>query len=198
MHYTEILVARHGETDWNRSGKWQGKSDIPLNSKGMEQARELAAKLAKEDIRHIYSSDLARARATAEIVKKALASFGVYTDPRFRERNFGKFEGRTSEQVAKYMGLSQDKVYMLEYDELMVNDLSTVEKWDDVRKRVWEALYDLAETRSGSKSLVVAHGGIMRAVTTKMGNGGEPRLIFNNADFIRLRFEDNAFQLIED
>lgn len=198
VHDTEILVARHGETEWNKLGKWQGTSDIPLNSRGVEQAKELAAKLVKEDIRYIYSSNLSRARTTADIVRKALTSFGVFEDARFRERNFGKFEGWTDLQVAKYMGLPEEKAYMLGFDELMIEGLPTVEKWDDVKKRVWESLREIADKRTGARSLVVAHGGVVRAVAMEMDNGAEPNLNFGNTDFVRIRFDGHSFSLIEE
>ncbi len=65
---TRLLLVRHGETDWNADGRLQGQTDRPLSGFGREQARRLADELAAEDFEAIYSSDLARARETAEIV----------------------------------------------------------------------------------------------------------------------------------
>src|SRR5690606_21641226 len=65
---TLLLLARHGETDWNREGRWQGHANVPLNERGREQARELAQRLAGVAIDVIYASDLARAHETALIV----------------------------------------------------------------------------------------------------------------------------------
>ncbi len=88
---TTLLLVRHGETDWNRDGRWQGGSDTSLNDVGREQARALADEL-DGNISTVYSSDLARARETAEIV---VANIGlpVQIDPRLRERGFGSWEG---------------------------------------------------------------------------------------------------------
>lgn len=196
MHYTEILVARHGETDWNNSGKWQGDSDIPLNAKGMEQARELAGRLLKEDIRYIYSSDLSRARTTAEIVRKIISSYGVYEEKGLRERSLGKFEGWSAEQVARYMGIPEEEAYRLETDELMIDTFPTVERWADFVNRVWESLNDIADKHTGSKCLVVAHGGVLRAITMKLGNGEGTRLNFENTEFVRLSFDGERISLI--
>jgi broad specificity phosphatase PhoE len=65
---TELLLVRHGETDWNAEGRLQGHTDRPLNEYGRRQAQRLADELAGEELEAIYSSDLARARETAEIV----------------------------------------------------------------------------------------------------------------------------------
>jgi broad specificity phosphatase PhoE len=63
---TRILLARHGETDWNREGRWQGHSDRPLNAAGLAQAEALARRLARDSIAALYTSDLLRASQTAQ------------------------------------------------------------------------------------------------------------------------------------
>ena len=95
---TTLLLARHGETDWNREFRIQGSSDIELNELGRKQAHALAQELEHVELDAIYSSDLSRARATAEAVA---ASHGleVRLDPRLRERSFGSWEGLTREDI---------------------------------------------------------------------------------------------------
>src|SRR5205807_6477394 len=93
---TTLLLVRHGETDWNRDGRWQGHSDTRLNERGREQARELAGQIDGVDV--IYSSDLARARETAEILAAELG-IEVHVDQRLRERGFGAWEGLTSTEI---------------------------------------------------------------------------------------------------
>ncbi len=198
LNYTDLLVARHGETEWNSNGRWQGNSDIPLNPNGMDQAKELANKLVNEDIRHIYSSDLSRAHMTAEIVRKRTGSLGVHIDRRLRERNLGKFEGWTVPQVAKYLKIPDERATELEYDELMIDGIPTVEAWEDFRKRVWASLIEIAGRHTGSKCLVVAHGGVMRAITMNIEEGSAPQLDFGNTEFIRLRFEGDKASLVSD
>jgi probable phosphoglycerate mutase len=96
MSETRVFYfARHGETDWNAVGRWQGQTDIPLNDVGREQARALAARIRLEGIRAVGSSDLSRARETAEIVARELGLAASYMDPAFRERAYGIFEGLT-------------------------------------------------------------------------------------------------------
>src|SRR5512133_2376807 len=90
-----VFLARHGQTDWNAAGRWQGHTDVPLNETGRAQARALAERLRGEGIAAIASSDLARARGTAEIVAAVLGLRVDLLDPDLRERRFGIFEGLT-------------------------------------------------------------------------------------------------------
>jgi len=93
-----LLLARHGETDWNRERRWQGHSDTPLNDAGREQARALALELADERLDALYSSDLARSAETAEIVGGALG-LAVRLDRRLREVDVGEWSGLTRGEV---------------------------------------------------------------------------------------------------
>lgn len=89
---TRLILVRHGETDWNVEGRYQGHSDVPLNARGRAQAARLAEALRGSDIRAIYSSDLARARETAEALAHA-TRLAVQHDPRLREIDQGDWEG---------------------------------------------------------------------------------------------------------
>jgi probable phosphoglycerate mutase len=102
MDSTRILLVRHGETDWNATGRIQGHRDAPLNAAGREQARRAARRLAGEPVRALYSSDLARAFETATIIGQSLR-LTVVTSPRLRERLYGAWEGLTSAEIqARY------------------------------------------------------------------------------------------------
>lgn len=95
-----VLLARHGETNDNRPPlRFQGWRDTPLNDVGRQQAHELASRLATQRIASIWSSDLSRARETAEIVDARLA-LGVRLDARLREGNRGRWEGQLFQDVA--------------------------------------------------------------------------------------------------
>ena len=94
---TTLLLVRHGETDWNAEGKLQGHTDRPLNDYGRRQAQALADRLAGEAIDAVYASDLSRARETAEILGARLG-LPVVVDPDLREKNWGSWEGLTSDE----------------------------------------------------------------------------------------------------
>lgn len=91
-----VLLARHGETDWNRDHRWQGYTGPGLNEQGRRQAMRLATSL--DSIVAIYSSDSVRAVETAEIVGVSLG-LAVETDARLREVSFGEWEGLTRHEI---------------------------------------------------------------------------------------------------
>jgi len=88
-----ILLIRHGETDWNRNGRFQGRSDLPLNQKGKDQAHALALALKDEPLTAIYSSPLTRARETARVIRDFHPSIPLIEEEGLVEMNLGEFEG---------------------------------------------------------------------------------------------------------
>ncbi len=143
---TELVLVRHGETDWNAAGRLQGHTDRPLSDYGREQARRLAEELAGEEFDAIYASDLTRARETAEIVGEAL-HLPVIVDPDLREKNWGNWEGLTSTE-------------RLEVE--LVG-----ESTEQHRRRILAALGRIAAQHPYGRVLVVTHGGSMRRVQTE-------------------------------
>lgn len=103
---TKILLVRHGETDWNLTGRFQGRSDVPLNQKGEEQAKALALALERESLAAIYCSPLARAKETAHLIKAYHPSVPLYEEEGLVEMNLGEFEGiegpRWAEKYAEF------------------------------------------------------------------------------------------------
>ena len=95
---TELILVRHGETDWNRDQRWQGHADRPLNETGREQARAIAEELASEQIDAIYTSDLARARETAELIAER-AGVPFVLEPQLREIDVGEWQGLTRPEI---------------------------------------------------------------------------------------------------
>ena len=95
-----ILLIRHGETDWNRIHRFQGRSDLPLNQKGREQARALAVALKHEPIMAIYSSPLGRAIETACLIKMFHPSAPFFEEDALIEMDLGDFDGMEAKQWA--------------------------------------------------------------------------------------------------
>ena len=144
---TTLLLARHGETDWNRELRIQGSSDIELNELGRDQAFGLAQELEHVELDAIYSSDLSRARATAEAVA-ASHGLDVRLDSRLRERSFGSWEGFTRADIE---ALPEGSRHDGETDE-------------DVRERVLEAVQAIAGAHPGEQVLIVSHGGALNTL----------------------------------
>src|SRR4051812_28738357 len=94
---TRILLVRHGESEWNAMGRWQGQADPPLTDLGRRQAFAAAASLGTVD--GIAASDLQRASDTAEIISNQLGVGPVVIDPRFRERDAGEWSGLTRHDI---------------------------------------------------------------------------------------------------
>ena len=108
----KILLVRHGETDWNLTGRFQGRSDVPLNQKGKEQANALALALKEEPLTAIYCSPLARARETARLIKAYHPSIPLQEEEGLVEMDLGEFEGiegpRWAEKYADFRNAWRD------------------------------------------------------------------------------------------
>ncbi|MFO0547605.1 MAG: histidine phosphatase family protein [Polyangiaceae bacterium] len=181
-----LLVARHGETDWNKVGRLQGHTDTPLNERGRAQALELAGRLADEDLAWIVTSDLARAVETADIVARALGvKAEIARDARLREQGFGELEGLHREEiVTRY---ARDFGYG-KFDYRVTPPGG--ETWPELVARVEAAtreVFDRLElAQEGAPlppkktGLIVAHGGVLRALLSRFGvSGSEPRIVAN-------------------
>ena len=96
---TRLVLIRHGETDWNVEGRYQGQADPPLNARGLEQARRLAEKLEGQGLNLLYSSPLKRAAQTAEVVAAGL-DVPMYLEPRLREIHQGDWQTRLRAEIA--------------------------------------------------------------------------------------------------
>jgi probable phosphoglycerate mutase len=153
---TTILLARHGETDWNRDNRFQGHADPPLNETGRAQAAELAAVLAEEPLAAVYSSPLRRAFETAEITA---ASHGLEPVPveALREVDVGSWQGLTRAEIEERFPAQFAR--WLDYEQ----GWDDGETYDEMGVRVVAALFELAAAHEGEQILAVSHGGPVRA-----------------------------------
>jgi probable phosphoglycerate mutase len=151
-----ILLARHGETDWNNERRWQGHEDRPLNDVGREQARELADTLADRAIDVVYSSDLARAHETALIVADRLG-LPVEVDAGLREVDVGDWSGRVHSEIE---GVDPEGYRRWQEGG---KGWSGGESYEEMGERVVAAVLRLAARHPGQTLLLVTHGGSIRA-----------------------------------
>lgn len=150
---TQLCLVRHGQTDWNLEGRYQGQSDVLLNENGFAQAMQLAEQLKGETFAAIYSSDLLRARQTAQPVAKMLG-MPVQIEPRLREINQGEWEGVLVEDIrARYAELWSQRTV----DPASVRPPGG-ETVGEVAARVYAALDDIARLFPTERALIVSHG----------------------------------------
>jgi 2,3-bisphosphoglycerate-dependent phosphoglycerate mutase len=153
---TTLLLARHGETDWNSERRWQGHADRPLNARGREQAHELAESLAGRRIDAIYASDLLRARETAEIVGAELG-LPVTLDRNLREVDVGEWSGLVHTEIE-----SRYPEGFRRWQQGLHGWVGG-ESYDEMGERVVRALVSIAARHPGETVFVVSHGGAIRA-----------------------------------
>jgi broad specificity phosphatase PhoE len=192
---TELLLVRHGETDWNRDRRFQGHADPPLNETGREQARALAAELAGEGIELVYTSDLVRARETAEIVATLLGA-SVLPVRELREIDVGEWEGLTwpeiEERYPEGARSWRERGYGWE----------SGETYDQLGERVVAALRRIAGDHPEQRLLVVGHGGTIRATRAFIEGVSVPESrsrsrAIGNCEVFRVVTEDGAFRGID-
>jgi len=154
---TPILLVRHGQSEWNAQGRWQGQADPPLSELGREQAFRAAAKIGSVDV--IVSSDLDRALHTARIISEQIGVGPVIIEPLFRERDAGEWSGLTREEiVAGWPG------YLEEHKRP-----PSVETDESLQARTAEALANVELEYRGADVLVLTHGGLIYEIERRAG-----------------------------
>jgi probable phosphoglycerate mutase len=166
-----VFLARHGETEWNRAGRWQGHTDVELNETGHGQARALAEALRAHAVQRIHTSDLLRAKQTAETVAAVLGVTDLVVDRALRERSFGIFEGLTREECqvrhpdlwARYRANPRDVPPGAESHEVLA-------------ARMHQAVLRASAHEAEGPVLIVSHGGSIRALLSQLTGTMPPPL----------------------
>ncbi|MCI6284082.1 histidine phosphatase family protein [Selenomonas sp.] len=156
---TKIIYIRHGQTEWNVAGKYQGQTDVALTPLGVEQAAALAKFFPVPHIDAIYSSDLSRAMRTAEAVAKR---FGLTVQPRreLRELHFGEWEGCSLAAMNEgWPELYRD--FFRHPDRLAIPGGET---FPHLQQRATACIAELCRAHEGQTIAVVAHGAILRTL----------------------------------
>ncbi|MFN0184730.1 MAG: histidine phosphatase family protein [Aquabacterium sp.] len=153
----DLIVIRHGETDWNRRNCFQGQIDVPLNATGRSQALALAAALGSEPIDVVVSSDLSRAQETAAIATAALGQ-DIERDPRWREQHFGLLEGQELADVQATQPQLWAQWLRHDPDFALPGGAESVRAFHE---RVVGAVQALAQAHAGRRVALFTHGGVL-------------------------------------
>lgn len=195
---TDIWLIRHGETDWNRAHRLQGGQDIPLNDNGQAQAHQLARRLAELPERPrfvgLYSSDLQRARQTAQPLT-AVLDLPLLTETGLRERSFGVLEGLAIDTMAQ----TQPEAAAIWRERRLHDPLPGGESLADFARRVLDSLHLLAQRHDGNTLLAVTHGGVLNVVWQYAH--GEPfdaprSAVIRNAGINRIRIDGTRWHIL--
>jgi len=188
-----ILLIRHGQTDWNVEGRWQGHLDQPLNATGMEQAQALAEYLRDRPIDAIYSSDLARARVTAEQIAET-HGLTVKTDPRWREQDLGVFQGLNDFRDQRQVRGTKCANWRENYLDYAPPEAETrrVMQGAPSRPTVTSSPHE-----SGTDVAVVSHGGTIRVLLYKFFGDEILRRSVHNTSISIIETDGKTQKLIE-
>lgn len=194
------MLLRHGETAWNAETRIQGQLDVALNERGRWQAARLAHALAGETLDAVYSSDLARAHATA-LALAQLQGLPVHTDAALRERGFGRFEGLTYAEIEERF---PDEAQRWRRREAGFGP-GGGEPLALFYERSVAAVTRLAAAHPGQAIAVVAHGGVLDCLhraaagialdaprTWQLGNAAINRLLFVEGRFVLIGWDDRG------
>lgn len=154
---TRVLLVRHGQSEWNATGRWQGQADPPLSDLGRTQAREAARSVGAVDA--IWASDLRRATETALIIADDVGVGPVVVEPDLRERDAGGYSGLTRDEIEqRFPGYLAER-----------RPPPGWEPHDALVARALRALRRIADEVPGGDVLVITHGGLIYAIEGHLG-----------------------------
>ncbi|WP_375389463.1 histidine phosphatase family protein [uncultured Amnibacterium sp.] len=180
---TDLVLVRHGETEWNRIGRVQGRTDIPLNDTGRAQAEAAGRRLRDQHFDAVVASPLSRAADTARIISAELGLGEPELVADLVERDYGRAEGMTDEAVQTQLG----------------GRLEARESREATVARVTPALLAIADRHPGQRVLVVSHGGVIGSLVrdaTRWAWPPDGERIANGSDHL-FRVQDGTLELVE-
>jgi broad specificity phosphatase PhoE len=191
---TRVLCIRHGETDWNATGRWQGHAPVPLNATGLEQARQLAAYLAAHDfgITTIYSSNLARAMQTARAAADALG-LAVRPSTGLREVDLGEWQGLTHDEAQAW---HPDQFAAFQADWYTMPPPGG-ESRNQLKARARAAFDDITAAHPDQTIALVTHGGTLgMLIESLFGRIDRPTLTNTSITIVERAAPDAPWQLV--
>jgi broad specificity phosphatase PhoE len=170
----ELVVIRHGQTEWSRSGQHTGLTDLPLLPGGEDDARRLRAVLGERTITHAFVSPLTRARRTAELAGLFDGSIQTVVEPDLVEVDYGRWEGMTTPEIRAEL----DGSWSLWRDGTQPGD-TPGESLEQVAERVDRVLEKARPLLADGDVALVAHGHVLRILTARwLGLGPEAGALF--------------------
>ncbi|MEM7174552.1 MAG: histidine phosphatase family protein [Chlamydiota bacterium] len=192
---TTLLIARHGETDWNRQHLVQGASNRPLNETGKAQAKSLAAKLkgVYPEVAAIYSSDLLRAYETALPCAEKYGLL-VRCSSDLQERDFGLAEGMKIIDVKARYGKAAhelDRLYPLREERWNYVAVPGAETLNHVKQRMWKKLVEICEQHPDQTVAIFSHGRAMKVFLATVSRCEMSAFLIPNCAFVRVDFDSS-------
>ncbi|MCM3742551.1 histidine phosphatase family protein [Sporosarcina luteola] len=176
---TIIGFVRHGVTAWNKEGRVQGNSDVPLDEEGIEMAKRVADRLSNERWDVIYTSHLIRAKKTAEIIAEKMPDVELVEDARLREFSGGLIEGTTEEERLEKWGKDWNEQDM------------GFEPHESIISRGLESLMDIKNKHAGKRVLVVSHGGLIKRLLDELITDTKYETHLDNTSLTIVKLQDD-------
>lgn len=178
----KLYLIRHGETDWNKQGRFQGREDIPLNENGIMQAKICGKALQRERFAAVITSPLVRAKKTAEIIAETIGIKNVIVDEDLIERDFDKISGMLPEERKAF--LASGKV-------------DNKEPWEVLLKRMMKCIKKYAKLFYNENIILVSHGASIRAVLDNFTDGeiGKKNIRLKNTCISILEYDGVTLKL---
>ena len=193
QNYCAIYLVRHGQTDWNAQGITQGQADIPLNSDGIKQAQSLGQKLRNVKFDAVFSSDLIRAKKTAEIITLE-RKMAIETTHLLRERRYGKLDGKPYQTMKEFYETWER---LSKKERVKYKPYKGYETDEEIISRFITFLRSIAAVYLGKTVLTVCHGGIMRVLLNHLSEETYLTGSISNAAYIKLESDGVDFFIKE-
>ena len=191
---TELILVRHGETDWNRELRFQGHVDVALNAIGLEQAQRVAARLAAVPAQHVYVSDLLRAQQTAQPVAARLGLASV-AERALREQSFGAVDGMRVADIKEQHPQAWERWLRFHEDSCMPGGETTRE----FHTRVMDAVQRIVAAHRGATLVIVTHGGVLDMIyrtARSLPLSGPRQSQIPNAGLSRVRVREGGIEIV--
>ena len=193
-NHTKIILIRHGETEWNLSGRWQGHADSALSGRGVAQGEALGLRMENEEMDYFYTSDLERAQHTARLIRGSAGRQAELMES-LRERDLGVLEGLTTMEMER----ERPEEYSSFRNAGPEYQVPGGESYRQFYDRCKGALEELAQRHPGKTIGIVTHGGFLGAIFRYVLNiplNAERNFVLLNCSINRLEKSTKGWNLV--